>query len=187
MERSPSLPGLSVWPPCSHGAPASWQVWGVSSGEHTTGLCGYSSWSQRGPSVQWPTTGCLWNRSKLGPAAFEREREKHMSTIAVWVTSVLCEMSSVPLLFGHVGNLLLTSRLGDVNSHMMPAQCCVDVDMEGSVAQTLHSIQKARHLQHTNIINPYILQIAVLEMYFLMWYSTYTVLINKPSHKHNCT
>ena len=56
-------------------------------------------------------------------------------------------------MFGHVGNLLLASRLRDANSQMMPVQCRVDADMEGDVAQTLHSVQEAHHLQHSNIMN----------------------------------
>lgn len=63
-----------------------------------------------------------------------------MSNNSIRVTSVLCEMSFLLLLFGHVCNLLLAPCLGDANSHMMPVHCCVDVHMKGIVAQTLHSV-----------------------------------------------
>lgn len=139
---------LRLRPLCWHGGRVSWQVLVRSSEEHTTRLCGASWLWQRGPSVQWPTTECLWNKSKLGPAAFEQE--PHMPNIAIRVTSGLCEMSFV--MFGHVGNLLLASLLGNAHSHMMPVKRCVDVDMEGYILQPFYSIQKARHLQNNNII-----------------------------------
>lgn len=52
-------------------------------------------------------------------------------------------------MFGHARKLIFASGLGDANGHMVPVQCGVDVDMEGNVAQILHSIQKACQLQHT--------------------------------------
>lgn len=36
---------------------------------------------------------------------------------------------------------------------MMPSQCCVDVDMEESVVQTLHSVQKPCNLQHSDTLS----------------------------------
>lgn len=62
-------------------------------------------------------------------------------------TSVLCEMDSLLLLFCHVSAVLLTSRLGDANSHVVCFQGSVDVDVERNATETLHSIKKAGHLQ----------------------------------------
>lgn len=76
-------------------------------------------------------------------------REDDTSNNATGVTSVLGEMSSLLLGFG----LLSASCLSQANGHMMPAYCCVDVHMEGSVEQTLHPLQKACHLQHTSIVS----------------------------------
>lgn len=59
--------------------------------------------------------------------------EAHMPTTVKRFTSVLCDISSLPSVFGDVGNLLLTSGLGNAYSHMMPVQGSVDVDMEGLV------------------------------------------------------
>lgn len=72
-------------------------------------------------------------------------------------------MGSLPLVFA--GWLLLVPRLGVADGHMMPAQGGVDVHVEGSVAQKLHPIQKACHLQQTNIINT---ALSLLEIPFLM-------------------
>jgi len=157
MERSPSP---CVWPPCQHAAPASEQLWGASSAERTTGPCASSSWSQRGPSARRPAAGRLWNRSKSAPAALERGTHgarchgAHCHGARCHArTSVLGERRSLPLVFGHVGQLLLASGLGDADRHLVPVQRRVDVHVEGGVAHTLHSIQKDRHLQHSNSLN----------------------------------
>lgn len=56
-------------------------------------------------------------------------------------------MSPLPLVPGRAGELLLVSRLGVANSRVVPVQRRVDIGVEGSLAQTLHSVQEARHLQ----------------------------------------
>lgn len=141
---------LCPWPPCWCGRLASWQVLVVPSEEHTTELCGVSSWQQLGPSVPPPTRGCLQKRSKLGLTGLQLRKNTHTPVAAMQVTSVLCEISFLLLMLWQVGSLLCASRLGDANSHMMPFQSCVDVGMEENT-KTFYPLQKTGHLQHTKI------------------------------------
>lgn len=103
--------------------------------------------------MRWPTSRCLKTRNILELAAIEKK--EHMPIIAMWVTSELCEMNFLLLMFWHVCNLLPACRLGGANSHLMPSQYCVDVDMVKRVVQTLHSVQKACNLQHSNTWLPH--------------------------------
>lgn len=47
----------------------------------------------------------------------------------------------------HVSNSFLAPGLSHAYGHVMPLQCCVDVDVEGNT-QTLNLIQEAGHLQN---------------------------------------
>lgn len=96
--------------------------------------------------MRWPTSSCLQTRSVLALAAIEKKERMPMN--AMWVTSELWEINFLLLMFWHGCHLLPAYRLGDADRHMMPSQCCVDVDMEESVVQTLHSVQKPCNLQH---------------------------------------
>lgn len=68
-------------------------------------------------------------KNTLGHATWNMHTTLSTTT---WITSVLCEIRSLPLVLGHVHSLLLTSCLCDTNGHIILFQGCVDVCWKGS-------------------------------------------------------
>lgn len=73
-----------------------------------------------------------------------------MSVVTKWLTSALCARSCQLMAPHHISNSFLAPGLSHAYGHVMPLQCCVDVDVEGNT-QALNVVQKTGHLQNNKV------------------------------------